>query len=236
MKKNLLFHKGDNVVCPICNSKFKKFGPIGLTKNRKCHKCGSFGRHRLLWMYFNEKTDLFKTNNKIRLLHFAPEKVFYDIFSNSTNIEYYPCDLTPEIYAHYEKKVKINKVDITKIPFEENYFNVIICSHVLEHITDDALAMSELYRVLKKGGWTILQVPIDYNREITYEDFSITTAKGREKAFGQHDHVRIYGCDYKNKLKNIGFIVNEDDFAKSFSYEDLLRYRIDPDFIYNCKK
>ena len=191
-KKSLQLYQGDNVECTICNSKFKEFGTFGLVprKNARCHKCGSLERHRLLWKYFIEKTDLFKANKKIRLLHFAPEKVFYDFFSTNQNIEYYPCDLSPEIYA-YEGNVKIKKVDITGIPFEENYFDVIICSHVLEHIPDDTLAMSGLYRVLKKEGWAILQVPIDYNRETTYEDFSITTPEGREKAFGQNDHVRM---------------------------------------------
>jgi SAM-dependent methyltransferase len=231
-------YQGDKVICAICNAKFKEFGTSGLVprKNAKCHKCGSLERHRLLWKYFNEKTDLFKVNKKIRVLHFAPEKVFYDIFSTNQNIDYYPCDLFPELYA-YKRNVKIKKADITGIPFEENYFDVIVCNHVLEHIPDDALAMSELYRVLKKGGWAILQVPVDYNRETTYEDFSITTPKGREKAFGQNDHVRWYGRDYKDRLKKAGFIVKEDDFAKSFSSEELFRYGlINSELIYYCKK
>jgi len=237
-RKILNFYQGDNVVCSICNSKFKEFGTFGLVprKNARCHKCGSLERHRLLWKYFNEKTDLFESNKKIRLLHFAPEKIFYDIFSTNRNIEYYPCDLLPERYA-YDGKVKLRKADITDIPFDENYFDVILCSHVLEHIPDDALAMSELYRVLKNGSWAILQVPIDYNRETTYEDFSITTPKGREKAFGQNDHVRWYGRDYKDRLKKAGFIVNEDDFVKSFSQEDLFRYGLKKsELVYYCTK
>ena len=224
MKKRLQLYQGDSVVCPICNSKFKEFGTFGLVprKNARCHKCGSLERHRLLWKYFNEKTDLFKLNKKVQLLHFAPERAFYNIFSTNHNIEYYPCDLSPEHYA-YEGNVKVQKADITDIPFEENCFDVIICNHILEHIPNDALAMSELYRVLKKDGWAILQVPIDYKRETTYEDFSITTPEGRKTAFGQHDHVRRYGRDYKDRLKKVGFIVNEDDFVKSFSQEDLFR-------------
>ncbi len=169
-------------------------------------------------------------------MHFAPEKMFYDIFSTNKDIEYYPCDLSPKAYT-YDGNVKIIKADITKIPFQENYFDVIICNHVLEHITADGLATSELYRVLKKDGWAILQVPIDYKREATYEDFSITTPKGREKAFGQKDHVRWYGQDYKDRLKKAGFIVKEDDFVKSFSSEDLYRYGlIKSELIYYCKK
>ena len=237
-KKCLHLFQGNNVVCPICNSTFREFGTVGLIprKNAKCHECGSLERHRLLWLYFNERTDLFKSNKKIRLLHFAPEKVFYYIFSANQNIEYYPCDLSPEIYG-YKGNVKIKKADITDIPFEENYFDVIICSHVLEHVPNDALAMSELYRVLKNEGWAILQVPIDYDRETTYEDFTVTTLNGREKAFGQHDHVRWYGRDYKDRLKKAGFIVNEDDFVKSFSREDLFKFGLDnSELIYCCKK
>jgi len=237
-KNKLKLFYGDKVLCPICDSKFKEFAPFGLAprKNAFCPACGSLERHRLLWKYLNEKTDLFRKDKNIRLLHFAPEKVFYDIFSINQNIDYNPCDLHPESYA-YEGKVKIKKVDIIDIPFEENYFDVILCNHVLEHISDDALAMSELYRVMKKGAWAILQVPIDYNREITYEDFSITTPEGREKAFGQNDHVRWYGRDYKDRLKKVGFVVNEDDFVKSFSRDDLFRYGLmDSELIYYCKK
>lgn len=237
-KKSLQIYSGDNVLCPICNSKFKEFGIYGFVprKNARCHNCGSLERHRLLWKYFNEKTDLFKADLKTRLLHFAPEKTLYGVFSKNQNIEYYPCDLFPQHYE-YRGNVKITKADINDIPFEENYFNVIICNHVLEHIPDDAHAMSELYRVLKKDGWAILQVPIDYNRETTYEDFTITTPEGREKAFGQKDHVRIYGRDYKDRLSKAGFIVNEDDFVKSFSSEDLLRFGLaKSEFIYYCKK
>jgi SAM-dependent methyltransferase len=230
--------QGDRVVCAICNSKFNEFGKFGLIprKNAMCHTCGSLERHRLLWIYLNEKTDLFKGNTKKRLLHFAPEKVFYDIFSKNQNIEYYPCDLSPENYA-YGGSSEVKKVDITDIPFEENYFDVIICNHVLEHIPDDARAMSELFRVLKKYGWAILQVPIDYNRKTTYEDFSITTPEGREKAFGQNDHVRWYGRDYKERINNAGFIVNEDDFVKTFSPEALFRYGLNSsELVYLCKK
>lgn len=237
-KKRLGFYLGDKVLCPICNSKFKEFAPYGLVprKNAKCHNCDSVERHRLLWKYLNEKTDLFSKDNKIRLLHFAPEKVFYNIFSINPNIEYNPCDLYPESYD-YEGEVKIKMADITDIPFEDNYFDIILCNHVLEHIPDDALAMSELYRVMKKEAWAILQVPIDYSREITYEDFSITTPEGREKAFGQNDHVRYYGRDYKDRLKNAGFFVTEDNFVKSFSKKNLFRFGLmSTELIYYCKK
>ncbi len=237
-QKEIKPYIGENVICPICKSKFKFFAPFGLIKreNARCLNCGSLERHRLLWIYLNEKTKLFDNEIKIRLLHFAPEKAFYDIFSENKSIEYIPCDLFPEHY-NYNGKVNINKIDITDIPFEDNYFDVILCNHVLEHIPDDIKAMSELYRVMKKGSWGIFQVPIGYKREKTYEDFSITTAEDREKAFGQNDHVRWYGQDYKNRLINVGFKVIEDDYIKKFSSEELFRFGLSPsEHIYYCEK
>lgn len=234
----IICNKGDNVFCEICGSKFKKFLTFGKTKriNARCPNCGSLERHRLMWKYLNEKTNFFSSKHKIKLLHFAPEKFFYDIFSKNQNINYFPCDLLPENYS-YDGSVKITKVNITNIPFDENHFDVVLCNHVLEHIPDDRLAMSELFRVMKKGAWGIFLVPIDYNREFTYEDFTITTPKGREEAFGQFDHVRWYGKDYKNKLEKVGFIVKEDDFSKSLSSSELFKYGlVATDCVYYCKK
>ncbi len=231
-------YKGNNVLCPICNSSFKMFGSFGIIKreNAKCHSCGSLERHRLIFKYVNEKFNLFNSKEKIRLLHFAPEKIFYDIFSNNNNIEYTACDLFPEKY-NYNGKTKITKADITKIPFSDNSFDFIICSHVLEHIPNDLIAMSELYRVLTKNGNSILQVPIDYNREETYEDHNITTPEGRLKAFGQDDHVRIYGKDYKTRLKNSGFIVNEDNYISTMEKVDVHKYGLmESELIYHCRK
>jgi SAM-dependent methyltransferase len=231
-------YAGNKVVCPICKSEFKHFAPFGLVKrgNARCLNCHSLERHRLLWKYISEKTNLFENHVKPRILHFAPEKIFYDIFSQHQNIEYIPCDLFPKLFR-YKGKTKIEKVDITNIPFEEHSFDVILCNHVLEHIPDDRLAMTELYRVMKKGGWGIFQVPIDYNREVTYEDFSIVTRKEREKAFGLDDHVRCYGKDYKDRLKSVGFNVTEDGYINSFSSDDQYKFGLmDSELIYFCQK
>jgi ubiquinone/menaquinone biosynthesis C-methylase UbiE len=100
------------------------------------------------------------------------------------------------------------RVDLRTLPFPNSTFDAIICNHVLEHIPDDAKAMAELLRVLRRGGWGILQVPISPTLEVTYEDFSITDAAERERAFGQRDHVRIYATiDYMSRLKRAGFTV-----------------------------
>jgi SAM-dependent methyltransferase len=241
----IFFKKGErmeyyskSVFCPICLSKGSEFGEFGSNrrKNALCQECYSLERHRLLWLFMQQKTDIFSNNKKMKLLHFAPEKVFFDRFAYMKNIKYYPCDIVPENYSQDGETVVL-KADITSIPFEDGFFDIIICNHVLEHITDDGLAMRELHRVLKPMGWAILQVPIDYQLEKTYEDFSIVTPEGREKAFGQHDHVRWYGRDYKSKLEHEGFKVSEDPFIKKFTDEEMFKYGLfNDEMVYYCKK
>ena len=228
---------GNKVECPICHSAFRIFAAAGnpKRKNALCLNCGSLERHRLLWLYFNEKTDLLKPQNEIKLLHFAPEKVFFDIFANAHNILYEPCDLRPENY-NFSSNTKINKVDITNVPFENNYFDFVICNHVFEHIEDDKLAMSELHRVMKKGGVGIFQVPIDYDLDETYEDATVVSPKDRERVFGQSDHCRIYGKDYAERLKQFDWLVLEDNFVSNFSPDDIFRYGLmDTELIYICR-
>jgi SAM-dependent methyltransferase len=222
----------------LCNSSFCNFEPFGAVKreNARCHTCNSLERHRLLWTYFKDKTNLFKNIKKIKLLHFAPEECFYNIFSKDKNIEYYPGDLMPHIYNYYGP-VKIQKMDVTSIPFEDNYFDVIICNHVLEHIENDSLAMSELYRVMKKGSWGAFMVPIDQKKSTTYEDFSIMTPEARLVAFGQDDHVRIYGRDYVERLGKHGFNVLEENYCQLFSDEDCFRFGfLRNELIHICRK
>jgi predicted SAM-dependent methyltransferase len=101
---------------------------------------------------------------------------------------------------------------------------MILCNHVLEHIPDDTKAMQELYRVMNVGGIGIIQIPQDLSRATTFQDNSITDKKERAKIFGQYDHVRIYGRDYFNKLRSIGFKVEEVDYTSNLSEEDIARY------------
>lgn len=198
--------------CPFCNSRLETFLPFGFSfpvlkekkvvgggyrQNALCPTCGSLDRERLLYLYLLHKTDIFEKPQK--LLHVAPAAKLADILRTKVNIDY----LTADSYA---KDVMI-ELDITDIGFPDGSFDAIICNHVLEHIIDDGKAMSELYRTLKPGGWAILQVPISLTLKNTYEDFSITTAKAREEAFGQRDHVRIYAEDYQDRLAQAGFKV-----------------------------
>ncbi|WP_420321736.1 class I SAM-dependent methyltransferase [Flagellimonas sp.] len=233
---NSILFKGDKVYCCVCESKFRKFKTFGWKKKKKprCYKCRSFARHRLIWKYLNDNFEIQKEGFKI--LHFAPEKKIFEILNANHLIEYYPCDLNPDAF-HYPNRQKISKVDITNIPFESNYFDLILCNHVLEHVPEDKKAMAELFRVMKTNGFGIFQVPMDYSREMTYEDFSITNPKEREKEFGQFDHVRWYGRDYKTRLEKAGFVVDVNNFVNTFSKKDQIKYGFDSsELIYHCWK
>jgi len=231
-----IIHRITGVKCPICSSHYSKFEPFGLNprENALCLYCGSLERHRLLWLFF-ESIDLFK-GEELKVLHFAPEKVFYDLLSNKSNIKYYPVDLCPDLY-NYNGPVPIGTADITSIPFDNDQFDAIICNHVLEHIPDDALAISELFRVLRKNGTGIFQVPMNDEFESTYEDPSITEPEERLKAFGQSDHVRWYGKDYKDRLAAAGFNVIEDDFVNGFTEKQIFKNGLPKgEVIYKCLK
>lgn len=231
--------KHSGVICPICNGTFENFGTFGVAKrpNAKCHKCNALERHRLLFLYMTEKFNLFEhSEHPIKVLHFAPEKVFHRKLSANKHINYFPCDLQPKRFKRYNGAT-ILEIDITQIPFEDGFFDFILCNHVLEHIPDDRKAMSELQRVLSVGGSGIFQVPIDYTRAVTYEDWSITTPKARKKAFGQKDHVRWYGKDYITRLEEAGFVVQEEDYVARFSKEDMFTYGLlESERIYHCMK
>lgn len=204
---------------PIDGKGFRKFLPYGYENSREgvlSPSTLSLERHRLLWLYLQNETRFFKSNFK--LLHFAPEQAFHKRFQKLKNIEYTTTDLNSPIADV--------KADICDLPFDDNSYDVILCNHVLEHIPNDTKAMEELYRVLKPGGWGIFQIPQDLKRDKTFEDDSITDKKERAKIFGQYDHVRIYGRDYFNKLRNIGFTVEEIDYTSLLSMDEVNKYRL----------
>ena len=167
-------------------------------------------------MYLKNETDFFTAPKKV--LHFAPEQAFYKRFRKLKHIEYTTTDLNSPLADV--------KADICDLPFEDNSFDIIFCNHVLEHIPNDTKAMQEMYRILKPNGWGIFQIPQDLNRETTFEDNTITDRKERAKIFGQYDHVRIYGSDYFDKLRNIGFKVEEVDYTTSMSSDQIEKYRL----------
>ncbi|UOB18354.1 class I SAM-dependent methyltransferase [Abyssalbus ytuae] len=212
-----LILKGNKYTDPIDNKSFKTFLPYGYGIQREnvlSPSTLSLERHRLLWLYLKNETDFF--TSKIKLLHFAPEQAFYKRFKKLKNINYITTDI--------ESPLADVKADICNLPFEDNEFDVILCNHVLEHIKDDKKAMQELYRIMKPGGWGIFQVPQDLNREFTFEDDTITNPEERAQIFGQYDHVRIYGRDYFNKLREVGFKVKEIHYSKKMHFSDVKKY------------
>jgi len=219
---------GSKYECPVCGGHFRALLPYGVKgrSNALCPKCLSLERHRLIWLYLKAKTDFFTAPKK--MLHIAPEQAFYKVFKKLNNLNYVTADL--------ESPLADIKLDIKAMPLENESFDVVMCNHVLEHIDDDRLAMSEVYRVLRKGGFAILQVPMQDMPE-TYEDATITEPLEREKHFLQKDHVRIYGRDYGKRLRSVGFEVIEDDFVKHIDATLLAKYCLPVDeIIYFCEK
>ena len=211
------FLKGDKFKDPIDGRSFKMFLPYGYEKQRNnvlSPSTLSLERHRLLWLYLQNETDFFTSNKKV--LHFAPEQAFYKLFRNQKNLDYTTTDLLSPLADV--------KADICNLPFADNEYDVILCNHVLEHIPDDTKAMKELFRVLKPSGMAILQIPQDLNRATTFADDSIVDQKERAKIFGQYDHVRIYGRDYFDKLRSIGFQVIEEDYTSKIKPELVEKY------------
>lgn len=214
-------YKGNKVECPVCKKSFRKFLSYGSNvahrENVLCPYDLTLERHRLMWLYLQNKSDFF-TKPNLKVMHIAPEQCFHKLFKNQKNLDYTTGDLvSPIADLHF---------DLHQIPLEDNQYEIIFCNHVMEHVTDDLKCMQELYRIMKPGGWGIFQVPIDTNRTSTYEDWSITTPEEREKHFWQYDHVRLYGTNYPHRLAEAGFTVETVDYSKEISPELFERYRL----------
>lgn len=184
--------------CPVCEKWSRRFRQFGLVprEDAQCVHCGALERHRFLWLYLSKKTNLFSATPK-KMLHVAPENCFESKLKEFLGDNYITADL--------DDPHAMVKMDITDIKYSDQSFDVIYCSHVLEHVHNDKKAMKEFYRVLKGNGWAILLVPITADE--TFEDPSIVDPEERIKAFGQEDHVRKYGPDYLERLREAGFKV-----------------------------
>lgn len=208
---------GNKYTDPIDGSSFRKFLPYGynnVRENALSPSTYSLERHRLLWLYLKNETEFF--NKNIKVLHFAPEAAFLEKFKKLNNISYDTIDL--------DSPLADIKADICDLPFEDESYDFILCNHVLEHIINDTKAMQELYRVLKKDGIGIFQVPLNMSSKKTFEDFSITDPKERNKAFGQYDHVRLYGMDFFERLENAGFNVEKCEYTSSLTKEEIIKH------------
>ena len=228
--------RGSKYTCPFCGHSFHKFLPIGFKfkvlkekkivgggyrKNAICPFCSSSDRERLVYIFL-------KSNNllkpRMRIFHVAPERNLQKKISEA-GMEYFSAGLSNSL-ANI-------RMDIQNIKFPSNYFDAIICIHVLEHIVHDEKAMRELYRVLKPEGWAILQVPYSPIMENTFENPLITGPKEREKVFGQADHVRIYGRDYQKRLQSVGFSVKQE----KADVNSIKNFALNPDeIIFFCHK
>lgn len=222
--------RGDRVQCPVCGGRFRWFVPYGhvsVRRNALCPSCLALERHRLLWLYLQQRTDFFEARR--RVLHVAPERCLLERFRAIHGPGYVTADL--------ESPLAALRADVQDLPLPDDSFDVVICNHVLEHVEDDLRAMRELRRVLAPGGWAILQSPIDSERETTYEDHLITSPSARERAFGQRDHVRAYGRDYGQRLSSAGFVVSEDGFARTLPPGLAERYAVSTDeVVFRCWK
>ena len=218
--------------CPVCGCRRRRFLPYGyvsVRSNALCPRCLSLERHRLLWLWLTRETDICKGERL--LLHIAPEvalmRRFREIYARH-----------PELYitADLESPLARMHFDVQHIPLADESVDIVICNHIMEHVADDRLAMHELWRILRRGGWGVVLSPVDESRAETFEDDSITDPAERTRIFGQYDHRRIYGRDYADRLRGAGFDVEVIDYAATFSPEERKRYALCDDRIYVVRK
>lgn len=215
-----LKYKGSKYLCPVCGYKAKDFLPAGLYVKReseKCPQCGSLTRHRHAWLFLE---GYFKKRESVTILHFSPEKPIADRLRTMPAIQYFTTQYDRSLKADYH-------LDIQQIDLPDNHFDVVICSHVLEHIPDDRIAMKEMYRILKPGGCALIMVPLwPSEQHETYENAAIIDPRDRIIHFGQFDHLRIYGLDITERLKKVGFSVEVLDMEKQVNSAVAEKYRL----------
>ena len=150
------------------------------------------------------------------MLHIAPEYAFLQRLSRVEGLRYVTGDFDSALAQH--------QLDVMDLPFGDGTFDYLMCNHVLEHVEDDRLALAEIHRVLKPGGWAVLMCPVDRRRETTLEDPRIVAAADRHRVFGQADHVRLYGRDYPDRIAAAGFSVRADSYLEPFGESAIARY------------
>ena len=226
---------GSGRVCSICGWEGSQFLPFGVEQrpDSACPKCGAKERHRLIWEYFSRE---YTYESGVDVLYFAPVDGLEQKLRDEESITVTTTDLMqPDVDF---------QADITELPFADGSFDIILCSHVLEHVPNDDLALKELYRVLRTDGEAIILVPQDRERKETYEDPTITTEEGREEAFGQSDHVRWYGRDVEEIISSAGFEVSTIDYVSQFDESYINKHRLresnkwthSPTRIFRCSK
>jgi predicted SAM-dependent methyltransferase len=227
LRYRVLANRGDAVECPVCEHLFARFRDDRNRPNAICWRCGSHERHRALWLYLVELHPELLTDAR-ELLHFAPEWCLEHRLRQRARLRYTTADLDPTVGEL--------QLDITDMTLPDASFDAILCSHVLEHVEDDAAAMRELHRMLKPGGWAIVMVPLDTDCDHTYEDPSITSAADREREFRQSDHVRLYAPDIADRLTAAGFEVTVERVAEQLGDVATARHRLlESDYVFLCR-
>jgi SAM-dependent methyltransferase len=201
------------VACPCCGGTFRSFRPHRGRAGASCPGCGALERHRLLWLYLSQETNLL--HEGLSVLHIAPEYVLRRSLRTLGNLSYLTADLDSALADVH--------TDVTAMQFADESFDVVLCNHVLEHVDDDLQAMRELHRVMIPGGWGIFMVPVESSRATTFEDPSITDPAERMRAYGQEDHARLYGTDYPDRLRAAGFEVEVPALQNAFSEAETAR-------------
>jgi hypothetical protein len=220
---------GDQAFCPVCGSRLKRFLIMHRPYHRWCPVCRSLQRHRLIWLLFEQEHLLdHPSGASFKILHLAPEPCLEEKFRQVPGVDYLSADL-------YNPRAMV-RADIIALQFAEQAFDLVFCSHVLEHVADDRKAMSELYRVTKPGGKAVVLVPV--KGQTTDEDLTVTDPSEREHRFGQLDHVRYYGMDICRRLEQVGFIVRVLDQASLVLLPgDLEKAGLDPqDILFLCSR
>ncbi len=223
LKGRGLYYSGNRVYCAVCKGKYNQWLPLGYDKRLgQCPGCRSNERDRTLWLFLDSNSEYLKKGSKV--LHIAPEHHIYQRLRKNKDILYQPADKFIEGYENTYPKDTMY-IDITSMPeIDDNSYDFILCTHVLECLEDDKSAMKELYRIMKPGGAAILQVPIDFNRSVTYEDWSITSPTERERVFGNKWNMRWYGRDYKDKLADVGFIIKFVAIQDVYTLDEINRF------------
>lgn len=214
--------------CPICGTRAARFLPFGLAgrRNAQCPACGSVERHRLLWIYLTRKTDILR--RRLTVLHSAPEACLEPILRALPNLRYRSVD-------RYNPAADV-AADLTSLPFSDRRFDVVLTSHVLEHIRDDGAAIGELARVVRPGGQAIVMVPFDPKRPVTEEGADIADPAERMARFGHPFHFRIYGRDLVDRLSDAGFRVETVWSKRLLTAHMRRRFRINSNFLFHCHR
>lgn len=220
-------HRGSTVRCAICDHRFDRFKDDWNRPNALCWRCGSQERHRAQWLLFERRPQLLADARS--LLHFSPEWCLRGRLAAVSGLRYVTSDLDVTQRADA-------RLDITALDLPDDAFDAVICSHVLEHVPDDAAAMRELRRIVAPGGWCLVMVPLALDRATTYEDDSISAPEDRRREFLQHDHVRLYAPDIADRLRAARFAVEVVDMAAELGPERAARHRLlASDLIFLCR-